>query len=82
MNPNAKRSVVGGPVEAQMEALARVADEARDTAIRELSAENVNLRARASRFETALDVVPFGVCLVDREGRSPTAIAASPKSTA
>jgi len=68
LNANPKQSV-DAVADAHIEPLTRLADEARDAAIRELSAEVADLRAQAARFQTAVDSVSSGVCFFDRDDR-------------
>jgi diguanylate cyclase (GGDEF)-like protein/PAS domain S-box-containing protein len=64
-----KQSRESGPPLAGIAPLARLADEARDAAIRALSAEVAELRAQAARFQTAIDSLSSGVCFFDRDDR-------------
>jgi diguanylate cyclase (GGDEF)-like protein/PAS domain S-box-containing protein len=70
VNANPKPDVdPAAPGEARIVAPARLAEEARDAALRELQAEVTDLRAQAARFQTAIDRLSCGVCFFDRDGR-------------
>ncbi len=69
MNPSPRLSVDNAPAQSHIEQLLRLTIEARDAAIRELSAEVADLRLQASRFQTAIDSLSSGVCFFDRDDR-------------
>jgi diguanylate cyclase (GGDEF)-like protein/PAS domain S-box-containing protein len=69
LNANIKLGVNRAPAQPQIEPLLRLADLARDATIRELLAENADLRAQVSRFQAAIDSLSSGVCFFDRTDR-------------
>jgi diguanylate cyclase (GGDEF)-like protein/PAS domain S-box-containing protein len=69
LSAKAKQRRQAGAPEAEIAPLARLAGEARDAAIRGLSAEVAELRAQAARFQTAFDSLSSGVCFFDRDDR-------------
>ena len=69
MNADPKLSVDSAPAQPHIEPLLRLAVEACDVTIRELSAKNAELHAQAARFQTAIDSLSSGVCFFDRDDR-------------